>query len=306
MNKIYMFLVAFALLFSVQKVQACSICGCGTGGYYLGVTPQIQKNIIGVRYRHLSFNSYENMGDFRSSSSEQFASAELWGRYYIRTRWQVTAFLPFQMNKRVDDGVTKHLNGLGDAMAMVQYNLFNSFLRVDTVGRLFQHNWFVGGGLKAPFGKYNHTDTNNEKINPNFQLGTGSWDFLLTTSYTLRYKQVGFTTDISYKSNSENSNTYRFGDKTAINASFFGLINQKMWTFMPSVGTSFEHSFANYNKHYKVDNTGGTVTFANLSTDIFYKEWTIGALWQLPVHKRLGEGNITPQNRLMLQLAYIF
>lgn len=303
------YLICLLSLIASFSATACDVCGCGVGNYYLGVTPQIQKNMIGLRYRHQSFDSHlghTHAGEKAFASTETFNTAELWARYYIKTRWQVTAFLPYQLNQKTDETGTKKLNGIGDGLLLLQYNLFNSFLRVDTVNRKWQHNWFIGGGLKAPFGQYKYTEDVSAVANPNFQLGTGSWDWLLTTSYTARYKKVGFTTDFSYKSNGKNNNLYRFGDRLSTNASFFGLISKNLWSFMPSVGTSFEHSAVNYSKGYSVDFTGGNSTFANAGTDIFYQSFTGGITYQVPVNQQLGGGNIKTNQRVMVHVAYVF
>ena len=308
MKKLLCFFILLTFL-STLETQACDVCGCGVGNYYLGVTPQIQKNVIGLRYRQQRFDSHlghTHEGEKAFASTETFNTAELWARYYIKTRWQLTAFLPYQFNHKKDETGTKRLHGIGDGLLMLQYNLFNSFLRVDTVSRTFQHNWFVGGGLKAPFGRYKYVEDANTVANPNFQLGSGSWDWLVSTSYTIRYKKSGFTTDFSYKSNGKNSNRYRFGDRISVNSAVFTLLNKNLWSFMPSLGASYEHSAVNYSKGYPVDFTGGNMLMGNLATDVFYKDFTFGALLQMPIRQSLGGGNIQSKSRLMVQAAYVF
>jgi hypothetical protein len=66
------------------------------------------------------------------------------------------------------------------------------------------HTWQVGGGVKLPTGKYN--TNNNGSVNPSFQLGTGSWDYLLATEYIVRRKQFGLNTMLNYVIKTENGN----------------------------------------------------------------------------------------------------
>jgi len=42
----------------------------------------------------------------------------------------------------------------------------------------------MGGGVKIPTGKYN--STNNGTLNPSFQLGTGSWDYIFVSEYVIK------------------------------------------------------------------------------------------------------------------------
>ncbi|MDP1051393.1 hypothetical protein, partial [Klebsiella quasipneumoniae] len=73
----------------------------------------------------------------------------------------------------------------------------------------------------APTGRFKYDLNSSEEVaNPNFQLGTGSTDFLLNAIYTVRYNQWGLNTDLTYKINTKNSNQYQYGNKltTALTA----------------------------------------------------------------------------------------
>ncbi|WP_276167246.1 hypothetical protein [Zobellia alginiliquefaciens] len=58
-----------------------------------------------------------------------------------------------------------------------------------------QHFLQLGGGIKMPTGKYDKK--NNEGIvNPSFQLGNGSWDYVLAINYGFTYKNWGISWSI--------------------------------------------------------------------------------------------------------------
>jgi hypothetical protein len=82
----------------------------------------------------------------------------------------------------------------------------------------------VGGGVKLPTGKYN--TNNNGSVNPSFQLGTGSWDYLLATEYIVRRKQFGLNTMLNYVIKTENRKWYRFGNQFNYAGTFSGFMKK--------------------------------------------------------------------------------
>ncbi|MEP7259425.1 MAG: transporter, partial [Flavitalea sp.] len=42
--------------------MACDICGCGVGNSYIGILPDFNKRIIGLRYRYNSIFTHVGIG----------------------------------------------------------------------------------------------------------------------------------------------------------------------------------------------------------------------------------------------------
>lgn len=306
-------LIIFALFvtsFSVISIpsKACDLCGCGAGSYYLGVMPQFQKNFVGVRYRQSSFDSHLGGNGSYSSlfkTQERFYTTEIWARFYPHPKLQLLAFLPYQWNFQDENKTTKSLSGMADASVLAQYEVWNT--TNDTISQKFEHSFFVGGGIKLPTGKSDYSEEDALQVaNANFQLGTGSTDFILTSQYTIRYKKAGFTADISYKINTENSENYRFGNRVSSNTTLFYVKQIGKFGFMPTLGTYYEHSQKDTREDKTVFDTGGNLFNAVVGTQIYTGRFMFGVNYHTPLKQNLANNQIKSKDRFMIQTAFLF
>lgn len=305
MKKIF-FAIVFIFAFSTS--QACDICGCGVGSYYFGVMPQFNKNFLGLRYRTMHFESHLNSRILRTN--EYFRTTEIWGRFYASPKLQIMTFLPYSFNKQTDiNNFSKNLQGLNDIVLMANYNLLNATMKNDTTARNFKHNVWAGGGVKIPTGKYNFEEQDAGQVaNPNFQLGSGSIDFLLNVFYNLRYKNWGFNQDISYKVNTANSKAYRFGNRVSGNSNVFYIYQiSKKFALMPYGGFYYEISGKDTRNQEKIAETGGYLTAANVGLDLYaFKKLNVGGNYQIPLRQNLANGEIRADSRFNLQVSVLF
>lgn len=301
--KKYFFL--FLVLLIKSNVLACDICGCGAGSYYIGLMPQFHKNFVGVRYRYSIFESHLGRSSQSSvfATQEIFRTTEIWGRFYPHRKVQILAFLPYQFNTQLEKGIAKNLQGIGDAMVIANYNIFNTLY--DTT--VFKHSLWLGSGIKLATGKYRYNESSSQQVaNPNFQLGTGSYDFLLTANYTIRYRKLGINADISYKVNTQNSQNYQFGNRLSANLQLFYIRNIGNIGFMPNTGVYLENSATDKRNNYYVENTGGNLLAATMGIDIFFKNLSAGLNYQIPTIQNLADGQIKAQNRAFIHLTFLF
>jgi hypothetical protein len=296
-----LFLFCFLITLSIA-VSACDICGCGAGNYYFGIMPQFHKQFIGVRYRFQSFNSHVGLAP-ALLSSEQFQTVEMWSRFYPLKRLQVVSFIPYHINEQTEGGRTRYLQGLGDIPLVVSYNLINT---VEQPLRTTHHNLWIGAGIKLPTGKYTYTDNPSEVANPNFQLGTGSLDWMMNAMYTLRHNNFGWTTDVTMKINTANRNDYQFGNRISGTTSVFYVHQWKKVGVMPNAGMYYEASEQNYTNVSYVLETGGTASFVSVGLELYYKKFSMGTNWQLPVTQNLGAGRIQSHNKTLLHFTFMF
>jgi hypothetical protein len=305
MKKNFLILLCF---FTLVASQACDICGCGVGSYYFGIMPQFNKNFIGLRYRNMQFESHLNSRLLRTN--EYFRTTELWGRFYINPKVQIMTFLPYSSNTQTDiNNTSKNLQGINDIVLMANYNLLNLSMKNDTTMRTFKHSLWLGGGLKLPTGKYDFDEQDTGQVaNPNFQLGSGSVDFLLTAFYNVRYKNWGFNQDLSYKINTKNGKDYRFGNRVSGNSNVF-YIHQfsKKFAIMPYGGLYYEHSGKDHRAGQQILETGGHLIASNLGVDMYaFKRLNFGLNYQIPIRQNLGNGEIGAKNRLNVQVSVLF
>ncbi|PIY12943.1 MAG: hypothetical protein COZ18_00935 [Flexibacter sp. CG_4_10_14_3_um_filter_32_15] len=307
-NHIAVLIFTTSFLFISFPSKACDLCGCGAGGYYLGVMPQFQKNFVGVRYRNASFDSHLGGNSNYSSlfeTQERFYTAEIWARFYPHPKLQLLAFLPYQWNFQDENNQTKSLRGMADASIIAQYEILNT--TTDTIVQKFEHSFFVGGGVKLPTGKSDFNEEDALQVaNANFQLGTGSTDFLLTSQYTIRYKKAGLTADISYKINTENNQNYRFGNRVSSNATLFYVKQLGKFGFMPTLGTYYEHSQKDQRENKTVFDTGGNLFNAVFGTQIYTGRFMFGINYHTPLKQNLANNQINSKDRLMIQTAFLF
>ncbi len=296
------------VLFYAQ-LKACEICGCGVGNYYLGLMPQFNKNFVGLRYRSLRFESHLNSRILRTR--EYFHTTELWGRFYPVSKLQVLTFLPYSFNYQTDiNNKQKNLQGFNDIMFLSSYNIFQSQrMYQDTIPRQWKHSIWLGGGLKVPTGRYNFNDNDaNQVANPNFQLGSGSFDFVLTAFYNLRYKKFGFNQDIAYKINTKNAHNYRFGNRLSSNSNVFYVQQfKKNFALMPYTGIYYEFSAKDIRENRTIMETGGNLLAGNLGLDVYtFKKITTGFNMQIPLQQKLGNGEFRSENRWNVHFSVLF
>lgn len=288
------------LLVVVSASIACDVCGCGAGNYYFGMMPQFHKNFVGIRYRQFSYRSHLGQHAIHATQ-ETFHVSELWGRYYPHSRVQLLGFLPWAYHEQHTYQGTKTLQGIADAMILANYQL----IQIEKENH--KHSLWAGMGVKMPTGK-SHYDTNDAThvANPNFQLGTGSWDLLFNTFYQFRRQKWGINADAAFKMNTANSQEYRFGNRVSGNLAFFHVQKVKNVGLMPHLGIYAEHSFMDTQKGILLENTGGNLLAQTLGVEFFYKNINIGANAHVPLAQDLASGSVKANNRGLLHITWVF
>jgi hypothetical protein len=303
MNR-YIYIIAF-LIFISNKAEACDLCGCGNGSSFFGIMPQSHRSFVGIRYGVKSFDTHLDIPG--QTSHELFRKTELWGRFYPAKKLQILAFLPFNNNeqKLVAQQKTLKLNGIGDASVLANYSIVNTLMS-DTLPRKVDHNLTIGFGAKLPTGKYKYDPYNDQEVgNPNFQLGTGSMDFMMNLIYTLSYKNWGLNADLTYKLNTQNSNQYQFGNKLNTNLLVFYSKKSDKSTLMPNLGLSFESSTNDRKNKKSVGLSGGNLLLGNLGMESYIKKVMFGVNYQAVIKQNLANGELVANNRLNLHITFL-
>ncbi len=302
MKKIFLSIIVFTLASSPGS--ACDICGCANSGSYFGLMPQSHKSIIGVRYNYLHFDTHPDSKVL--ATKETFNVAELYGRFFPFKRVQVMAFVPYRFDAQVTSAVTKKNSGPGDMTALAGYNLFNTFM--DGKGSSeWTHSLTMGGGVKLPTGKFRYDENDPLQVaNANFQLGTGSVDFIVNAFYSLNWKNWGLSANISRKFNTRNSQEYRFGDQLYGTADLFRSFSIGKMSLMPAIGIYAEHMQHGAQNGAILDITGGTIVNGTAGLNLFSEKWMIGVNAQKPVHQKSASGHVFLRDRIQVQLGFLF
>ncbi|UXP31508.1 transporter [Reichenbachiella agarivorans] len=264
----YLIITTIAVL-SCINAWACDICGCQLGGYSFGILSQNPTHFIGVRYSQAQFYAHidnETLPD--EYSDDIYRTMELMGRYVISKKWQISAVLPYSYNVMDGNSQKTTVKGIGDPILIGYYNVINT---TSENFRDWNHSLLVGAGLKFPLGEYD-AEENDEIINRNFQLGSGSLDYLLAVIYTLKYKSVGLNLESSYKINTENDLHYRFGNQFTSSLKLYYAMIQPSFSLLPYVGLTYEASEMHTDDGFLQVNTGGNALLTNVGVQAFYKQ----------------------------------
>ena len=298
-------LVATAmLLLSITTVNACEICGCGLGNYYIGLLPQFNHKFIGLRYQYRQYKTVIS-GDPTQFSHDYYKTVELWGGWNIGKRWQLLAIIPVNFIHQVsDDGVTNN-QGLGDIAVMVNYKVFD---KMSSAGNSsFAHQLWVGAGIKAPTGKFNVDPTDPAVVAlANTQTGSGSTDFMLNAMYNMRVNKIGINTSASYKLNTTNKDKYTFGNKFSASSFASYTITKGQFNIVPNAGILYETTAASKLNKVKVEETGGYLLSGAAGLELSYKKFTVGANVQLPMSQNFASGQTELKIRGMAHVTFSF
>ncbi|MEY2738968.1 MAG: hypothetical protein RL259_877, partial [Bacteroidota bacterium] len=164
------------------------------------------------------------------------------------------------------------------------------------------HTLQLGGGVKIPFGKFDQA--NNGSINPSYQVGTGSWDFILATEYVVKRKQFGINSMLNYVIKTENEKQYRFGNQFNYATTFFYLYENAKYSFAPQLGFAGEVYADNYQLGQKVRHTAGDIFMGKVGLEIGKNKFSLGASVMLPIQQNLTGGNVEAKYRWSVNINY--
>lgn len=298
------FLLPFFFFF-VTAAQACDICGCGVGNNYIGILPDFQKHIVGLRYRSNSMLTHIGAGGTSTylTAKEIYRTMEAWSGWNLGSNFRLMAAVPYSFNERQNATGKSNKSGLGDITLSGYYQLLNNRQNLNS-NLLIQSLW-LGGGIKLKTGAYNPADKSSSNSNVNlFQLGTGSTDFILSGMYDIRLQDAGINVSSHYKINTANKFDYRYGNKFSLNAqAYYKLrINNKLM-IAPNTGVQVERSQTDIDKDISVSASGGNLAMATAGVEIAFAKIAIGANMQIPLAQNLANGIAQAKKRVMVHVS---
>lgn len=279
-------------------VDDCDACGCSANGGSMGFSSMLNNNFVGLRYVNQSYTTKE--GIFKNSPwiDENFNTVQVWARVPITERIQITALLPYHDNNRTINSENQSIKGIGDFTIIGMYTIFQTHKDSLT----YTHKIQLGAGVKAPTGKYN--TSNNGTLNPSFQLGTGSWDYLLVSEYIIKRKQLGLNTSLSYTIKTENAKHYQFGNQFNYGGTLFYLLDLDAIKLVPQIGVAGEVYQSNQQFQQDVIGTKGDVVFSKFGFELGKENFSIGMNAMLPINQNLTAGNVKANHRFSINLNY--
>jgi hypothetical protein len=297
-------LLFFLIIFFASGGIACPICGCGGSNIYMGLFPDFRRGFMGIRYNHAQYHT-TLFSDPSQYSTNYYNSMEVWGGMNIGSKFQVLGFIPYYLNKQVDDDGTTTPHGLGDVTIIGQYKVLRT-TSVTHNNKVMQQQLWLGAGIKFATGSFN-LDVNNPGVtvaDVNAELGTGSTDFLLNGIYNLRIKNFGINATANYKINTVNKQQYKYGNKLATNLIAYYRLSAGKIGILPNAGIGYENVAGNLLSSKKVQYTGSSVTNAIAGVEFTFHKIGLGLNAQLPIAQNFAQGQTQLKFKGMAHITF--
>jgi len=276
----------------------CDACGCSASGGGMGFSSMIDRNFVGLRYFYQSYSSRDGIFNNSPWVDENFNTVQAWARIPVAKNLQVSALVPYHFHNRDRATGEQSISGLGDITVLGLYTVYQT--QSDTTA--FRHVVQLGGGVKAPTGKYD--SANNGSVNPSFQVGTGSWDYLVAAEYVVTRNKLGLNTMANYTFKTENSEQYQFGNQFNYAATLFYMIEEEKFTLVPQAGVAGELYAANKQYGEKLPDTKGDILFGKLGVEAGLGKFSLGLNGMLPISQNLTGGKVEANYRWAVNVNY--
>lgn len=284
--------------YALPAMANCDACGCSASGGSMGFSSMLNSNFIGLRYFNQHYKSSDGLYSNSPWYKEDFNTVQVWTRVPVYKNLQISALIPFHFHTRETETGNQNIHGLGDITVLAMYRLYQT--KKDST--VLVHTLQVGGGLKAPTEKFDQANAGN--VNPSFQVGTGSWDYILATEYIVKRKQFGLNTMLNYTIKTENEKQYRFGNQFNYSGTFFYLHETKKLSIAPQLGLAGEVYSGNHQYSEVVRKTSGAILFSKLGVEVGKKKLSMGANVMLPINQNLAGERVEAKYRCSLNLNY--
>lgn len=304
MKKIFAVIIILALPL-VSK--ACDTCNCGTGNQYIGILPDFNKYIFGLRYYYSSLHAHIGAAGSPAyfSTLEKYNTAELWGGWNITHKIRIISAVPYKFEELSSQAFTTSKEGLGDIYLLGYYNFLNTS---DTIisGKLLLQNLWFGAGIEIPTGKYDSSDKSNLNESANlYQLGSGSTDILFDVMYVMCLQDVGLNVSSMYKINTVNKYGYEYGNRFNINVQAYYKFSIKHRAIVaPDIGILFENYQHTVDNEHWIKTQQGNLIMGTVGFETNFKTITIGGNFQISLQQSLGKGTTKANNRCILHISF--
>lgn len=284
---------------SYATAYGCDVCGCSIGGTGMGLMSAYRTNFASLTWQRVAFQGSLLHG---SGSYDQFHTLDVSVRYHIASRWQVQWQQPYRINLRDTQGEISELHGVGDARAWVNYVL------LPNVGQTLKWYAELGVGAQLPTGAYN-PQIHTLDLPENFNLGQGNWALLLQPRMIVQWREAGLLASAVHQRNTVSRKGYRFGNQLAAQLQAFYQFHLKRddrW-LSPHLGLIHERIQQDrYDNGTPVSGTSGTGFFLNAGLSLKLPSIMCSASIATPQRQMYSLSEVTAQNRVMVQVSYLF
>ncbi len=280
------FLLVVLFFASTVQVFACDFCNClmGINPYYSssnalhvsmlfqhsttppeeaapGDVPQLMRSVPG---EVLSPASVTHGG--AGGSSETRKTIELAYRFHLFDDLLISCLAPYRMTQ-VSGGESFSANGFGDITVLAHY-----------VAR--PHLWdrapvtlLLGGGVQLPTGSSTRTDPAGDLVEPDVQPGSGSVNYIVSSTMMVQPGPWTFVLDVYGKLNARNSRQDKLGNSLAITAGASHELtrdNSSLFAIVANAGLRGETASRDRVAGVLNPETGSTSLYGNIGAQVFF------------------------------------
>lgn len=271
----------------------CDACGCAAGNGSSGFESLLNPQFIGVKYFAQHYKAKENLFVNELTQDQYFNTLQLWAKVPVTEKLGIYAGLPFHFHEKRTLQGNIRISGPGDASLMGIYRLLKSGDNI--------HQLNGGAGIKFPLGKFDEKGLSG--VNPGFQLGTGSWDYLMVLNYKFRKNRTAVLLNTDYTVKTGNRKHYRFGNQWNYSATgFYQVSGNGNIIFSGKTGIQGEVYDRNRQFGEILPDTSGSALYGKFGFEAACKGVSLGSEIMLPVYSDLAGGSLEAKSRFSLFL----
>lgn len=302
-----------ALLCAALRSTGCDVCGI-----FLNVQPNDRSTQFGLLYRSRMLSRdfgaegltlLKHGGTVEANEPRQvremIQAVEARADVRFAEKWAVLAAVPLvNTYQSVNDYMRYDAYGLGDPFALVRYQLLNTKCTApDSVNRPI-HRLQIGAGVKAPIGR-SDVEYEGERLHPDAQPGTGSWDALVSIEYAVRARRNGVLFTSLARINSKDRYGTRLGHTASTTMEVFRTFKLgSALQVLPSLGSYMEWAGHDDESGVEALQTGGTTVFGTFSLRAYWKNWMLTANYQKALGWNIGDEMTATDYRVVTGLSY--
>jgi hypothetical protein len=306
-------LVVGALLTLALPTLGCDVCGI-----FLNVQPNDRSTQIGLLYRLRTLSRdfgaegvtlLKHGGtvepDVERRVKELIQAMELRADIRLADRWALLAAAPVVNTYQSVNGFqTYDVYGLGDPFALLRYQLVNTKRTVADTSAGLVHRLQLGAGIKVPLGLSEAT-YEGERLHPDAQPGTGSWDALVSIEYALRSGGTGLTFSSLGRINTADAYGIRLGHTASTTLDVFHTFKLGSDVqVLPSIGGYLEWAGHDDDNGAEEMGTGGTTWYATAGLRAYWKSWMFTATYQKALGWDIGDEMTATEHRVVSGLSF--
>ena len=307
MKTVLISLFSFLCLYtSVAKTQSvfkkdCDVCSTSTNSTSINFDFNNQ-NYIGLIVLYQNYKTYNGIFNNSKRFNEYYRTLQFGGNYMITSKWNLTTAIPVHIHNRIleDSSIKQDESGLGDIFVQSTYQVLQS-------DSLNSTRWTLklGAGIKAPTANFKNRD--GQGSNPNFNLGSGAWDYSVTTLFNLKFKQSGLNTQFNYTFKTENDKRFQFGNQTDISILYFRTVNwlkNQPLNLFSGIRSEFYENNKQYG--YVLENSKGYIHNLQIGFNVPLKRVQMGCMTYIPLKQNLMDNRIDAKFKALVYANWNF